>query len=75
MTKWNDILAEVALRIKDDDILFFRGHENASWSLVPGLGRMDAAKVKNTEEILYSDFRTLSGPLLSEDRNSWKTIF
>lgn len=74
MSAWNKILASVAAKTREDNT-FFRGQPNASWPLLPGLGRLGIANPKNKELILYYDFHNYSGPLMPENRNSWRTIF
>lgn len=74
MTAWNKILASVIAKTGNDNT-FFRGQPNASWPLLPGLGRLGIVNPKNKEQVLYYDFDNYSGPLLPENRNPWRTIF
>ncbi len=42
---------------------------------MPGLGRLGLKNPAGKEKVLYYDFHNFSGPLLPENRNSWRTIF
>jgi len=56
-----------------DDILFYRGHAEASWPLLPGLARYKTGKA--LEPILYYDFITRAGTLLPPNCSSWNSVF
>jgi hypothetical protein len=74
MSHWNKILSAVEEKIHGD-LMFFRGQPDATWPLMPGLGRLGLKNPKGKEKVLYYDFNNFSGPLLPENRNSWRTIF
>jgi hypothetical protein len=52
---------------------YFRGHGDASWKLIPSLGRQTLSK--NIEPNLYYEYLTMSGPLLPATFDSWDRLF
>jgi len=53
--------------------LFYRGHADARWELLPALGR---TRMKpDIETILYNDFITRAGAILPIDETKWSYIF
>jgi FRG domain len=57
------------------DVLFFRGHANASWKLLPTIARTEIKNIEEIEKIAYFDFVTRAGSLLQEKNSSWNNIF
>lgn len=55
------------------DVPFFRGHQDEAWQLLPGLARAKAAP--SAEQLMYYDFTTRAGTLLSPDRSGWSHLF
>ena len=74
---WQRVYEKVCETIDDfkGDILFFRGHSNAKWSLVPALGRLKDPKAELREGLSYFDFESRAGDLLGRDRSSWDILF
>jgi len=68
---WNKIYEEVAALVEDAGPfgLLFRGHRDAEWKLIPGIGRTRVSH--STEKSIYFDYQTMAGPLLSEGINPW----
>jgi hypothetical protein len=82
MSDWAVFLDQVqtqlaTLRRSGCDIPLFRGHSDARWKLLCGLGRINEAtfKKKDLEALLYSDFLSLAGPLLSRQDSPWDVVF
>lgn len=69
------VLEEVqrAIEAASGDIVFFRGHSDASWFLLPGLSRRKTRP--NIEAIMYYDFVTRAGDLLPVDDSGWIHLF
>ena len=55
--------------------MFFRGHSDASWKLMPAFGRCKLTHRKLTEQRLYFDFVVKAGALLPPDASGWNTLF
>jgi len=80
---WTDFLEEVAEVIETEnietDLLFFRGHSNGDWNLLPSLHRhtgKDKKKLAYLESTLYYDFISNGGSLLGKiDKKSWELLF
>lgn len=82
MSAWQDFLYEIQLHLTalekaGCDCPFFRGHADARWNLLCGLGRQQPTefKRKNIESILYYDFLSHAGPLLDRPDSSWDVLF
>jgi hypothetical protein len=82
MGEWATFLHQVqthltALEEAGCDIPLFRGHSDSEWKLLCGLGRRNESefKKKNLEPILYHDFTSLAGPLLSRYDSPWDILF
>jgi hypothetical protein len=79
---WVKFLEKVTDIIENEtntDLLFFRGHCNGSWSLLPSLLRSvnnDKKQLKYLEATLYYDFISNAGSLLGNvDKKSWELLF
>lgn len=82
MNEWSRFLAEIQLHLDQlaesgCDMPFFRGHSDCEWKLLCGLGRQPPAEFKkqHIEPILYYDFLSLGGSLLSRHADSWDVLF
>ncbi|HEC59557.1 hypothetical protein LCGC14_0678100 [marine sediment metagenome] len=82
MKKWSQFLHQIQQHLdklaeSGCDMPFFRGHNDHSWKLLCGLGRQAAQdfKKQNLESILYYDFMSLGGGLLSKQADSWDILF
>jgi hypothetical protein len=77
MDAWLEHYRNISITIDSatSDILFFRGHSDASWELLPTLARTNAVEPSVTERIVYFDFQTRAGSLLSIENSSWATVF
>lgn len=71
----NDLLTSLRELSVPREVVWFRGHTNKDWQLVPSLARNAAHLPKETE--LIKRFIQLSVPHLTEDppRNDWEWIF
>lgn len=56
------------------DILFYRGHSDSNWSLLPSIARR-TIDISNIESVAYYDFFTRAGNLLPQDESGWSQIF
>ena len=56
-TKLSDILESIELLDKDENLLFFRGHDNASYRLLPSIYRNNASFYE--KEIFYDTISTI----------------
>lgn len=76
MDAWLQLYQHTTETIKSvkSDILFFRGHSDASWSLAPTLARTKAPG-RGIEQIAYFDFVTRAGALLPENNSCWNNAF
>jgi len=85
MTTWYEICDEVreAYNTTGASPLFFRGHSDASWPLVPTLARHTHSIMTHTklpssahvEENLYFEFVTHAGELLRRELDAWDHLF
>ncbi|MBT9096733.1 FRG domain-containing protein [Methylovulum psychrotolerans] len=77
MDNWYELYGNITETIQSfkTDILFFRGHSNASWNLLPTLARIKKANRTKLEQILYFDFQTRAGSLLPENNSCWNNAF
>lgn len=75
MTKnWIKFLKQVTEALeKHGPEPFFRGQAEASWGLLPLLGRRQYAK--DVESILYYDFLTHSAGFVDVELNPWRLLF
>jgi hypothetical protein len=69
-----DELVDAIASLNSDNLLF-RGHSDATWPLVPGLGRLESSNHRFLEQSAYFDFLTRAGDLLPENSSSWNTLF
>lgn len=76
MPAWSDVYDEVTDTIAefDADVLFFRGHSDATWHLLPSLARGVSHQGVDLEKIAYYDFVTRAGDLIKESASSWSTL-
>lgn len=80
---WINFLEQVAEIIEteniDTELLFFRGHSNGDWNLLPSLLRHinnDKKRLEYLESTLYYDFISNGGSLLGHiDKKSWELLF
>lgn len=77
MDSWLQIYKNVSeiIGIIGSDIVYFRGHADARWKLLPGLARLALNNPNLTEQISYFDFITRAGFLLPENGSSWNHLF
>lgn len=81
MDAWFEKYQEISRIIDsfESDILFFRGHSDASWGLAPTLARIkipgNIPNLAALEKIIYFDFQTRAGSLLPESNSSWNNAF
>lgn len=55
--------------------MFYRGHADSSWKLLPTLARATVSNLKSAEEITFFEFQTRAGEVLPEDASSWRVAF
>lgn len=74
-----DVTKIIELENNDTDLLFFRGHADSSWTLLPSLLRNinnDKNRLSYLEATLYYDFISNGGSLLGRfDKKSWELLF
>jgi hypothetical protein len=85
MGEWADIYARVATISSREyaGLQFFRGHPNADWTLLPGLGRIGPAAAKELgydelwmlENSMYARFVNRAGRLLEASSDGWANLF
>jgi hypothetical protein len=79
MTEWMTVLDQVNAATTKSNFLFFRGHSEPSWQLMPTLGRLKNfggfTTLQDLEEVLYFDFLTRSGSLLPNNNDCWNNVF
>lgn len=73
---WNFFLDQVYSKIEgiESDKLFFRGHSDVKYELMPTLLRNKRINVDYLENSLFYDFVTLAGPQIKND-SSWEILF
>jgi len=76
MTAWNDFLAEV--RQAESDLgnpreVWYRGHSNKDWNLIPSLVR--EAEWEQKEKELFLEFTKTASRLFEKRTNDWETLF
>lgn len=73
---WNElinIVKELRGNVKNPDQLWFRGQNNASCILLPGLLRYSNGF--NKEQYIFQKFRQLSHKVFPRRNNDWETLF
>ncbi len=65
---------EVAERNGEPDV-FFRGNKKSTYSLLPGLARIDADDLVIFENRIYYDFVQYGGHLIPPNKNTWDILF
>lgn len=77
MTIWSECYEKAITTIEseDSDLLFYRGHADGSWKLLPTLARSEVSNPKNSEQVTFFDFQTRAGDLLSEGTSPWQVAF
>lgn len=77
MDAWFEKYRDISKVIEsvESDILFFRGHSDASWELAPTLARINVSNHVELERIIYFDFQTRAGSLLPESNSCWNNAF
>jgi len=63
ITTIGELVQELTTSFKDDEVVWFRGHRDATWKLEPNLARKDALA---DERALRAQFRRDAIPLLSK---------
>jgi hypothetical protein len=76
MTAWTDFLAEV--KQAENDLgnpreVWYRGHSNEDWNLVPSLIREDDWELKEKE--LFLEFSKTASRLFDKRSNDWEILF
>ena len=71
--------AEADLKLKPQEEIFYRGHADLTWTLIPSLFRQRSTEVRTTvwelEQTLFFQFRALARELYSSDRTDWDVLF
>jgi len=77
MDAWFELYQQFSDTIESakSDILFFRGHSDASWQLVPTLARVNVRNPTQIEKMIYFDFLTRAGSLLPANNSCWNNAF
>lgn len=76
MDEWNNFLSEIKQAVQDlgnPREVWFRGHSNANWELVPSLVRTNEWKQKERE--FFAEFKTSASPLFEKRVNDWEILF
>jgi len=76
MTAWNDFLA--AVRQAESELgnpreIWYRGHSNELWELLPSLMRV--ADWKSKEKELFLEFKKTASRLFDKRSNDWEILF
>ncbi len=77
--EWEEVVTKIEDAISKmneygSDFVFFRGHSDCSWVLVPSLYRTTFPTFK-IEQILYYNFVFHSSTLFSKQLSSWEVLF
>ncbi len=75
-SNWSNFLQEIKLAKEElgkDDIIWYRGHSNAKFYLLPSLLRYKNGIDK--EQYLFDSFRKLSDRVLQRRESDWETLF
>jgi hypothetical protein len=80
MNDWPRIYAEIESLTESVNVrpLFFRGHRDAAWTLLPTFGRIDWLHDlygRQAEHNLYYEFLTRAGDLIPDSNDSWAIAF
>jgi hypothetical protein len=85
MTAWSKVYDELLAAIDDFGFgtIFFRGHTDAGWKLLPGLARMRSTNVAeysfgdehSRERSVYAHFARRAGNLVADPQDSWAILF
>ncbi len=77
MDAWLEFYRQISAAIGSarSDILFFRGHSDASWKLLPTLARANVQNPSELEKLTYFDFQTRAGSLLPATNSCWNNAF
>ncbi|MFC3533395.1 FRG domain-containing protein [Vogesella facilis] len=76
MDAWLEFYRQISAAIESaGDIMFFRGHRDASWSLLPTLARVQVQNSSELEKVVYFDFQTRAGSLLPANNSCWNNAF
>jgi FRG domain-containing protein len=73
---WNEFLDQVARARKslgDPKTIWYRGHTNAAWQLIPSLLR--DPRVASKERFLFNEYSRYSTRLVGQKRNEWELLF
>lgn len=76
MSAWNDFLADVRnaeCELGNPREIWYRGHSDHSWKLVPSLPREHNWEVKEKE--LFLEFTKTASRLFDRRSNDWETLF
>jgi len=77
MSAWDEIYRTVTRHLQEAgrNTLFFRGHSDASWKLLPGVARLPPEHPRILENRLIFEFLTRAGALLRDSTPSWSNVF
>src|SRR5581483_6663493 len=53
--------------------VWYRGHSNGQWNLIPGLHRRSDGLAK--EQALFNEFQRFAARLFTKRDNDWETLF
>ncbi|WP_411749394.1 FRG domain-containing protein [Serratia marcescens] len=76
MEEWNFFLEEIkkaTQELGNPREVWFRGHSNCEWQLIPSLVRNDEWKRKEKE--LFSEFKQSASDLFEKRNSDWETLF
>lgn len=77
MDSWQETYEKIvaAIAATGTQFLFYRGHCDAKYRLMPSLGRLPLLKATASEDSIYFDFVTRAGELLPRHNDSWANLF
>lgn len=76
MTAWTDFLAaikEAESELGNPREVWYRGHSNENWSLIPSVMRVNDWEIKEKE--LFLEFTKIASRLFDKRSNDWETLF
>ena len=75
-SEWYDVLEAVRAareQLGDPATVWYRGHSNGHWSLIPGLHRWPDGLAK--EQALFGEFQRSAARLVTKRDDDWETLF
>ena len=77
MTSWDECYKSAIKGIEHfkSDLLFYRGHANHTWKLLPSLARVTVPDRDFSENACFFDFETRSGDLMPVNTTPWELAF